>query len=162
MRSTCHEFFFDNQRSVYIDGWFDGRQLQQVSQQTNGLAVTTGVCPRDLAPLVLTRVLDSGNPELCLCGTYAWTYLAEALCRNGMHREMWSEVVRLWDDMAERGATTWWETFLGDELDSLCHMWSSVPGYLILAEILGVKPVKPGFAEVCVEPRIDLLKQVDR
>ena len=155
----AHELFFDRQRKVYVDGWFDGRQLRQVSQQTNALAVTAGVCPEELAPSVLTRVLDPDNPELCRSGTYFWTYLAQALGRSDMHREMWSEVVRLWDDMAERGATSWWETFLGDELDSLCHMWSAVPAYLIISEILGVKPAAEGFGEVHVQPRIDLLKQ---
>jgi len=161
LRRLSHELFFDHHRGVYVDGRLNGRQLRQVSQQTNALAVTAGVCPRDIARDVLTRVLDPDNPDICLCGTYFWTYLAEALSRNGMHREMWSEVVRLWDDMAERGATSCWETFLGDELDSLCHMWSSVPAYLILAEILGVKPAARGFREVHAQPRIDLVEHVE-
>ncbi|MBI3920672.1 MAG: hypothetical protein HY318_04575, partial [Armatimonadetes bacterium] len=148
-------------RGVYVDGFHDGHQSGQISQQTNALAVTSGVCPPEREREVLTRILDPNDAKLCRCGTYFWTYLAEALCQAGMHREVWSEVVRLWGDMAERGATTWWETFLGDELDSLCHIWSSVPGYLLLAEVLGVKPARPGFTEITIRPRVDLLSQAE-
>jgi hypothetical protein len=74
-----------------------------------------------------------------------------------MRREMWREVVRLWDSMTRQGATTCWETFVGDDLDSLCHFWSSVPAYIMLAELLGVKPARPGFAEIAVTPQIGLV-----
>jgi hypothetical protein len=159
VRAAAEKYFYNEAKGVYVDGWYEGRQLDRVSQQTNALAVTSGTCPNDRAPKVLKKIVDDGNPDLCLAGTYFWIYLADALCRNGMHAEMWESVVRLWDEMAEKGATTWWETFLGDETDSLCHFWSSVPAYLILAEILGVKPAKPGFARVDLRPRFDLLSQ---
>ncbi len=157
VRIAAEKLFYDASRTVYVDCFYNGKQSKQISQQTNALAVISGVCPQDRARQVLTRILDYSDKELCLCGTYFWTYLAEALCKNGMYKEMWKNVVRLWDDMARRGATTWWETFVGDGLDSLCHTWSSVPAYLILAEVLGVKPKKPGFAEISVSPQIDLL-----
>lgn len=32
-----------------------------------------------------------------------------------------------------------------------------MPGYILLAEILGVKPGAPGFSRIAVRPRIDLL-----
>jgi hypothetical protein len=160
VRVAAEKLFYDPQRGAYADSFHDGCLSEQLSQQTNALAVTSGVCPPERAPQVLARVLDRNDEQLCRCGTYFWGYLAEALCRSGLVGEMWAEVVRLWDDMAERGATTWWETFLGDELDSLCHFWSSLPGYLILAEILGVQPAKPGFAEIQIRPRFDLLPRV--
>lgn len=157
LREAADKLFYDPQKGVYADGFDQGQRLAQVSQQTNALAVTSGVCPVERAPAVLARVMDPQDPGLCRCGTYFWLYLAAALCQAGLHERMWGEVVRLWNEMAEKGATTWWETFLGDELDSLCHIWSCVPGFLILSEILGVQPAAPGFAEVTVRPRPDLL-----
>jgi hypothetical protein len=142
-----------------VDSFHDGRQSEQISQQTNALAITSGTCPPARAQRVLTRVLDPNDRKLCRCGTYFWGYLAQAMCRHGMQREMWREVTRLWDDMARRGATTWWETFLGDNLDSLCHFWSCPTAYIILAEVLGVKPAKPGFAEILLQPRPDLVRR---
>jgi alpha-L-rhamnosidase len=159
VRAAAERLFYDPRRGAYVDGVIAGRPSEQLSQQTNALAVTSGVCPRPRAPELLRRVLDRRDRKLCRCGTYFWLHLAEALCRNGMQRPMWREVVRLWDGMARKGATTWWETFLGDELDSLCHFWSSVPTYLILAEVLGVKPARPGFAEIAVAPHIELLER---
>ena len=160
VRTAAEQWFYDPARGAYVDGIYQGRQLRQLSQQTNGLAVTSGVCPAARAQRVLARVL-ADDPELCRCGTYFWTYLAQALGRAGLHRQMWSEVTRLWDGMAESGATTWWETFLGDELDSLCHMWSCAPGELIVSEILGVQPAAPGFASVTIRPRFDLLAEAE-
>jgi hypothetical protein len=157
MRGAADRHFYVPAQTAYADGHFEGQPLAQISQQSNALAVLAGVCPRERAPAVLARVLDPDDPRLCRCGTYFWTYLAEALCRSEMHSAMWREVVRLWNAMAEQGATTWWETFLGDELDSLCHIWSCVPGYLILAEILGVQPAEPGFRRLRIRPRFDLL-----
>ncbi len=160
VRAAAEKWFYDPARGAYVDGVYKGHLLAQLSQQTNALAVTSGVCPAARAPRLLARVL-ADDPELCRCGTYFWTYLAQALCQAGLHRQMWRGVVGLWDGMAATGATTWWETFLGDELDSLCHMWSCVPAELIVSEILGVQPAAPGFARVTVQPRCDLLEQVE-
>ena len=159
MRVTAERLFWNPDQKAYVDGYYQEKQSAQISQQTNALAVMSGVCPSARAPRVLARVLDPDDAALCRCGTYAWLYLAEALCRCGMHETMWREVVRLWDGMARQGATTWWETFVGDELDSLCHFWSCAPGYLIQSEILGIKPAEPGFARIAVSPRFDLLEK---
>lgn len=161
VRAAAEAHFFHSGRGMYVDGYLDGEPLDAVSQQTNALAVTSRTCPPERAPAVLARMLDTRDPRLCLAGTYFWTYLADALCQAGMQAAMWDEVVRHWDAMARQGATTWWETFLGDDLDSLCHIWSSVPGYLLLAQVLGVRPAEPGFARVTVNPRCDLLTAAD-
>jgi hypothetical protein len=157
VRLAARQYFHDEGRGVYADGVFEGRLLEQVSQQTNALAVLSGACRPVEARGVLSRVLDPQDSKLCRCTTYFWTYLSEALCSAGMHREMWAEIVRLWGTMTDRGASCCWETFLGDELDSLCHMFSSVPGWIMLTEILGVKPLQPGFADISLEPRFDIV-----
>jgi hypothetical protein len=160
MRVKADKFFFDPDHQVYVDAVCDGKRSTHLSQQTNALAILAHTCSPERSREILTRLLTPNDPKLCLCGTYFWTYLAEALCQSKMHKAMWGQVVQLWNTMAEQGATSWWETFLGDELDSLCHTWSCVPGYLILSEILGVKPVSAGFARIAVIPQLDLLASV--
>ncbi len=160
VRQASRKLFYKPQRKVYADSYYEGKLSDRVSQQTNALAVLSNTCSPEEAKEILFRVLDSNHPDLCRCGTYFWTYFSEALCRAGLHREMWTGVVRLWNDMAEKGATSWWETFYGDHLDSLCHIWSCVPGYILLAEILGVKPAEIGFSKLTIRPRIDLLNRV--
>ena len=79
----------------------------------------------------------------------------------GMHSEMLEAIRTYWGEMLKAGATTWWETFLGDERDSLCHPYSSVPNYVFQAEILGVKPASLGFANTRGCPRCDLILRAE-
>jgi alpha-L-rhamnosidase len=75
-----------------------------------------------------------------------------------MHAEMLDHVSKRWKTMLDRDATTWWETFSGDHLDSFCHPWSSVPAHIALSEILGIKPGSPGFATARVKPLTHLIR----
>jgi alpha-L-rhamnosidase len=160
LRAAADRWFFDEDKALYVDAVDSGRASRHISQQTNALAVLSGTCKGERAGRVLRRILEP-DPSLCLCETYFWTYLSAALCRAGMHREMWENMVLRWNEMAEKGATSWWETFQGDHLDSLCHIWSSVPAYVIPAEILGVKPAEPGFEKISIRPRFDLLRRAE-
>ncbi len=150
--------FFDAGRCAYADALVDGALSPQTSQQVNALAVLTGVCPPERRRRVLDRVL-SDDPELCRCSPYFWLYQIEAMGMAGMHAEMLEAIRTLWGTMADAGATTWWETFAGDELDSLCHPWSSAPNHALQRHMLGVRCAAPGFARVELRPRPDLLER---
>jgi hypothetical protein len=160
MRRIAEDHFYNPRQELYVDAFVENRSSGRISQQINALAITSGTCPPQRAVKILERILDETNPQLCLAGTYFWTYVAMALCESGQHPQMWSHVAQRWNRMAEKGATSWWETFLGDDLDSLCHIWSCVPGYLMMAEILGVKPAAPGFSRILISPRVDLIERV--
>jgi len=151
--------FYDEKRGVYADAQVDGELSEQVSQQINALAVIAGVCPPDRRESVLRAVL-SDDPDLCRCSTYFWIYLFEAMAMADMQTEMLEAIRTHWGGMARAGATTWWETFGGDELDSLCHPWSCAPGAVLQQHLLGIRPAAPGFAEVQIAPRPDVVAQV--
>ena len=150
--------FFDAERGVYADALVDGELCAQVSQQINALAVVTGVCPPERRRGLLERML-ADDPELCRCSPYAWVYLFRALSLAGMEAEMLDAIRTLWGAMAQAGATTWWETFAGDELDSLCHPWSAAPGAILQDHLLGVRAAAPGFTRALIAPRPDLVAQ---
>ncbi len=156
LSATIEGAFYNCDRGVYADAINDGELSAQISQQTNALAMLTGVCPPDRARGVLERVL-SDDPELCRCSPYFWLYMFEAMASAGMHAEMLDAIRDLWGPMVDAGATTWWECFGGDDRDSLCHAWSSAPSYVMLRHVLGVSPAAAGFAEVDIQPRPDLL-----
>ena len=158
LAKKIHETFWDDKRQVYADALIAGELSGQISQQINALAVATGVCPPERARAVLTRILDPNDASLCRCTPYFWIYLSRALAETGMHAEMLEQVSKLWKSMLDRDATTWWETFAGDHLDSFCHPWSSVPAHIALAEILGIKPGSPGFATARVKPLTHLIR----
>jgi alpha-L-rhamnosidase len=151
--------FFDVERGVYADALVEGKLSEQVSQQINALAILTGVCPPERRQSVLRTVL-SDDPDLCRCSSYFWIYLFEAMAMAGMHAEMLEAIRTHWGGMARAGATTWWETFGGDELDSLCHPWSCAPGNVLQRHLLGIRPAAAGFREAVVAPRPDLIAQL--
>lgn len=158
LAATIHRTFWDEKRGVYADTVIEGKFSGQISQQINALAVATGVCPPDRARAVLSRILDPNDAALCRCTPYFWIYLAQALVKSGMQAEMLKHVATRWKHMLDHDATTWWETFAGDHLDSFCHPWSSVPAPIALTEILGIKPGSPGYATVRVEPLTKLIR----
>lgn len=158
LAAAIHRTFWDGGRGVYADAVVEGTLSAQISQQINALAVVTGVCPPDRTRAVLARILDPNDAALCRCTPYFWIHLSHALAKAGMHAEMLEHVAARWKTMLDAGATTWWETFAGDHLDSLCHPWSSVPAHIVLTEILGIKPASPGFATVRVQPLNHLIR----
>ncbi|MCD6361383.1 MAG: family 78 glycoside hydrolase catalytic domain, partial [Armatimonadetes bacterium] len=158
LAARIEEAFFDPDRGVYVDALNDGERSAQISQQTNAMAVLTGVCPPERRRAVLERVLRD-DPELCLCTPYFWIYMFDAMALAGMHAEILDAIRDLWGEMMDAGATTWWECFGGDERDSMCHPWSSAPSYVLLRYIVGISPASPGFASVDIRPRPDLLSE---
>ncbi|MBQ8497315.1 MAG: family 78 glycoside hydrolase catalytic domain [Clostridia bacterium] len=62
---------------------------------------------------------------------------------------------RDWGNLLESGLTTCIETFKSgrDWTRSVAHAWSASPAIFFMSEILGIKPVKPGYAEFKVEPK---------
>ena len=62
--------------------------------------------------------------------------------------------------MLDRGATTTWELFAGFDImqewwtRSWCHAWSAFPGYVLSAQVLGVRPLTPGYARTLIAPQL--------
>lgn len=76
------------------------------------------------------------------------------------------EIIREeWGYMLSEGATSFWETIKGaadfDGAGSLCHGWAATPAVYLLSEILGIKPLSPGFRTFALSPKfapIDFIK----
>jgi len=157
LRPAIRSAFWSRRDAAYVDAIASGKERRQISQQTNAMAVLTGVCPVRRARQLIERVFDPTDDTLCRCSSYFWLYMAQAMARAGMRAELVEQVRTLWGEMLDAGATSWWESFVGDEKDSLCHPWSSVPTHVLTSEVLGVQPSAPGFASVRVTPRPDLV-----
>lgn len=95
-------------------------------------------------------------------------WLAEALFVAGMG-ERALELIRFhWGQVIERGATAGWELFdpysqrsavphrttLGARFrNSHCHVYSTLPTYLLSRYLLGVRPLEPGYRTFAVAPQ---------
>ena len=61
------------------------------------------------------------------------------------------ELLKCWRRMLQMGLTTWLEDPRGDRSD--CHAWGCGPMVEFCREILGVRPDKPGYAAIGIEPK---------
>lgn len=102
--------------------------------------VPTGIeCPRGYVPI--------GSPFFLF-------FAYDALCKLGRHDLMLASIRREWGGMADRGTNTCWETFLRGPgwTRSIAHAWSASPAIYLKTEVLGIKPVSPGYAAFTVCP----------
>jgi hypothetical protein len=56
-----------------------------------------------------------------------------------------------WQEMIDGGFSTWAEDIT--YWRSLCHAWSAFPTIEFLRGVLGIKPGKPGFEEILIQPQ---------
>jgi hypothetical protein len=81
-------------------------------------------------------------------------YLTQALKKTGL-ADHYLETLGLWNDMLEKGLTTFAEN--PDPARSDCHAWSASPDYDFLATVVGIRPGTPGFKTVEIEPALGKL-----
>lgn len=86
-----------------------------------------------------------------------------ALGKLGLEDRMLELVFERYGPMVETGATTlweWWGLFYQDKqsgemhFSSACHAWGSMPVYMFLHSVLGVRLLTPGHKIVEVAPRL--------
>lgn len=123
--------------------------------------------------------------------TFYGYYILQALAKAGQLDKALELTQTYWGAMLDLGATTFWEDFHIDWLKdaarideltppgkidvhgtygdycykgyrhSLCHGWAGGPTAWLSEQILGVRPLKPGFEQVLIKPYLGYLKFVD-
>jgi hypothetical protein len=150
--------FFNPRETAFVDGIRDHGLLTQISQQTNTWCLWAGICPPGLEQAVMQRICRPNDAALTRSGPYFWAYMFPQFARMGMHRQALDHLCALWGRMVDAGATTLWETFAGDELDSRCHPWSAAPMEFLIGEVLGLGGLMGYEKSPAYRPRIDLLR----
>ena len=153
--------------------------LSRVSVQTNTFAVLYGIADgerKEAALKILAKSIEkgvyvSGSPAyrtvgepseaeapggIVQIGSPFFMYFAlGALFENGYSALALKSIAREWGDMLDAGVTTCTESFNSKtewKTRSVAHAWSASPAIYMMTEVLGVKPVKPGFEEFTVAP----------
>ena len=123
--------------------------------------------------------------------TYYGFYILQALAKAGEVDTALDFIRTYWGAMLDLGATTFWEEFdiqwtknaaPIDQLikrgtkdihrdygafdhqgfnNSLCHGWASGPTAWLSENVLGIRPLEPGFARVLIKPQLGNLKWVE-
>lgn len=172
------ESYWDPGRGVYLDT-LGGRR---VSQQTNSLAIVAGCAPSDRHQGMLSYILDEERLKVTKTpgDSFDWSerlafqwhdpenfdderdvvaaqpffchFLHAALVKAGRRDELVSMLKR-WEPQLLSGNgcfEEYWSAPPGG--GSRCHVWSATPVYDATTYLLGVRPTKPGFAEVDIDP----------
>ncbi len=170
VRDALNLRLWDEARGVYVDARVEGVQSRRVSQQSNSACMALGLAPRPRWARMLAYVLDEsrlkatttelGDTEattdfdeerdVVLAQPFFMHHLHRALADAGRHRDLLDNVRRRWGAMLEAGSSTFWEHWHGEE--SQCHAWSATPTFDLSTEVLGVRPLTPGFARFAVAP----------
>jgi len=169
VRDALNARLWDEARGVYVDACVEGVQSRRVSQQANAACIALGLAPRPRWPRMLAYVLDEsrlkatstelGGPDtasfdeehdVVLAQPFFMHFMHRALAAAGRHHDLLDNLRRRWGAMLEAGSSTFWEHWHGEE--SQCHAWSSTPTFDLSTEVLGVRPLAPGFASFAVEP----------
>lgn len=159
LATTIGEVFYDSTRKVFADGLLNGALLAQISEQTNTLAIAAGCCSPATAASILQKLLRSDDVTISRNGPYFWAFLYPLLVDLGLTSIALDATHKLWGRMIAGGASTLWESFNGDHLDSLCHPWSAAPLEFCLNGILGIPRFNDSFQSVVLRPRFDLLAE---
>lgn len=126
------------------------------SLHSNMLPLFFGLFPDE----ALSSIVDLIKEKRLHCGVYNTYFLLKGLAAVGeydlVYELITSQDERSWANMLREGATTCFEAWgKGQKWNtSLCHAWASSPIPVIIEDILGLRPGKPGWEEVEFNPHI--------
>jgi alpha-L-rhamnosidase len=134
----------------------DSNVTDHCSLHANILPLLFQIVPKDSAASIVSLIRE----KRLSCGVYVSYFLLKALAAHG-ETELIYELIkceddRSWANMVKEGATSCFEAWGKDQKwnTSLCHGWASAPIPLLIEDIIGLKPAKPGWSEIDFTPRI--------
>ncbi len=110
-------------------------------------AVLSGAVTGEEAKMLMRRCMT--DPQLLRCSYSMSFYLFRAMEKAGVYDEI-ADKWQPWFNMMDLHLTTWMEDAVSQRSD--CHGWSAIPIYDLIAVIMGVRPAKPGYAEILIAP----------
>lgn len=126
----------------------DGPGVEAYSQHCQVFGILTDTFTIDEGGTALKKTLEHPE-EYAQCSIAMMYYLFRALEKCGKY-EMTGLLWNIWQNMVENHLTTCAEDQLGERSD--CHAWGALPLYELPSVILGVRPGKPGYGEIIVNP----------
>lgn len=151
-RKAFIKVFYNNKTGLYID-----------SEGSQHSALHSNVLPLffDLIPdKGYNTIVDFIKKKGLSCGVYMAYFVLKALAKAGEHEFVYdlinSDSPNSWGNMVKEGATTCFEAWGKDQKwnTSLCHPWASAPIPVLIEDIIGLSPAKPGWTEIRFEPHI--------
>ncbi|RDW93952.1 uncharacterized protein DSM5745_01274 [Aspergillus mulundensis] len=142
-----------NGQEALLDG--PDSPISEKSQHVAVLSVLSGAVTGSRAMTLLRQALHpSTNSGYVKCSYAHSFYILEAAAMVGVYDGLRDVLLRPWSDMVNMNLTTWAESAAMPRSD--CHGWSCVPIYDAVVDVVGVRPVAPGYRRVRFEPRVGI------
>ena len=150
---------FDAERGLYVDGV----GTDHASLHANMMPLAFGMVPDEHVGTVVEFIKGKGMG----CSVYGAQYLLEALYRanegDAALELMTATHDRSWLHMLDGVGTTIsleaWDQKYKPNLD-WNHAWGAVPANIIPHDLVGVRPLEPGFKRVLIKPQLGALQGV--
>lgn len=131
----------------------DGPGVEMYSQHAQVFAVLTDTVSLKMGTVLLEETLL--HPEKYeQCSVAMMYYLFRAVEKCGLYHytdRLWD----IWREMLKNNLTTCAEDAIMSRSD--CHAWGALALYELPSVILGVRPGKPGYDEILISPRTEIL-----
>ncbi len=173
LKGKIMSVFWDKNQKAFLHNRKNGQTGKEVTRYANMFAVLFNYLDSAKTESVKTNVLMNDR-VLKITTPYMRFYELEALCATSQQDYVRKQIKDYWGGMLREGATSFWELYDPNEKGtnkyamygrpfgkSLCHAWGASPVYLLGKYFLGVKPLKPGYAEYLVEPNLGGLEWIE-
>jgi alpha-L-rhamnosidase len=150
LRLAVREQAWSDREGLFLEG--PKRTYDALSQHSQAMAILSGAATAEQTRRILDRL--TYDPSLHRMKYMQSFYLARALEQAGGYAAFGTHVLRLWREALAKHVSTWPE--YPDPTRSDCHAWSSWIAADFVTCGLGVRPFKPGFAEILVDPRVEM------
>ncbi|MCL2700725.1 MAG: alpha-L-rhamnosidase N-terminal domain-containing protein [Phycisphaerae bacterium] len=156
LRQAVVRVYYDAAEDVYLDrprGDLTDMEHsggRRASAFTNAWAILTDMPIADPGRLAERMIRDTTG--LCRLTPFSGYFAARALS-HARRYDLFPMLIAPWRSMIDWGLTTCPEfpDFATSRSD--CHAWSAGPLVEFTREILGVRPSRPGWAEITIQPR---------
>ncbi len=165
MRSRVREHFWVEDEGLFADGLRDGEPGGTFSAVTNYWMLFAGIPTSEQEDRILGRLWKSGTRETMRFwergeSPYSKFFVSEALLSRGLWRRAFSHWRSYYGTMLKHPDAMsvfemWQRDWALDEpvpRNSLVHAFGIGPLAHLASYVAGVRPLKPGFAEILWEP----------
>lgn len=151
-------------KRAFIDAFYDDKTgLYVDSEGSKHSALHSNVLPLffDLLPDERhNNIVDFIKNKGLSCGVYMAYFVLKALAQAGEYEFVYnlinSDGISSWGNMINEGATACFEAWGKEQKfnTSLCHPWASAPIPILIEDIIGLTPARPGWRAIRFTPHI--------
>lgn len=168
LKTAINQELYDCERGLYFEGLNTPTPTELIApfmpqnvekryyrMHSNILAAYFGVCEKDKAKNLLTRIMS--DKELGDCQPYFTHFLLEAIYRNGLREEFTLEILNRWKQPVAECSKGLAEGFIPPEPTypfDHSHAWGGSPVYSLPKALLGLEIIEPGYRKISVNPSL--------